>query len=340
LRPRKPHPTLGDLIQPSGLTAADVAFLANLQESTVSRYWSDPDWSDKISGKGLKALMAVIPGLGEHLQRSAIDQRLQQLTVELDTHGLTVNPTALNDAITSGTAVEHLTSALQAAARIMDGDSRAVTGHLARVFGRDQDQALGHLFHGLIVNPTPLLDAATGIADQLRSKRSAHAFMSVATIQHHTARATGNPDYGDYTCNTNQRAFMHRSTCIGLILATDDHDLVDRYADDIAHSTVATRIELWAMASYNRDIRPTGNFWLPKGVILTRTADEVLRELGAYNTAYSHYLARIFLPAALELDPTFGGRRHALATALLDRRAQIDDNQTSAHIARLLERIT
>jgi hypothetical protein len=340
LRPRKPDPTLGDLIRPTGMTAADLAFLTGVQESTVSRLWNDSEWSDRVTGRTFKAIAGVVPSIADHLACDAVTRRLHTHTQDIEHHGLTINHTALDDAVQEGTPVEHLATALRAAAKILDGDTRAATGHLARSFGRDQDQALAHLFDGLLTDPTPLLDAATALAEKLRGSRSPHAFMSIATIRHHVARTTGQLADPSQNLNGNQAAFMRRSSAIGLILATDDHDLVDRYAQDVTQSSLAARIELWSMVVYNRDARPTPDFWLPKGVILTRTADEVLRELAGYNNAYAIYLAAVFLPSALELDPTFGGRRPDLATALLDRRATINDKRTSAHIDQLLERIT
>jgi hypothetical protein len=45
---------------------SDVAFLAGLQESTVSRLWDSLDWLDRITGKSLQALIGTVPGVVEY----------------------------------------------------------------------------------------------------------------------------------------------------------------------------------------------------------------------------------------------------------------------------------
>jgi hypothetical protein len=117
----------------------------------------------------------------------------------------------------------------------------------------------------------------------------------------------------------------------------NDLDHVDRYATAVDGSTVASRVEDWSLPTYTRDARPSNDFWLPRSVTLPRTATEVLRELDNYPEANTYYLVRIYLPRALQQDPTFGGRLHDLARAL----AEIDptDTRIRPHLHALLDSI-
>jgi hypothetical protein len=333
---------LADLAEAAGFNAADLAFLSGLQESTISRLWTDPDWLDRVSGKSLQALIPVLPGVIDYMRSVSIDRRLGTLTAELERHGIVVDPEAIDTAIACGASEEHIGSALQAAAHIVRGDATLTAQHLTRFWGRDQDQVLAILFDsgpgGLIRNPAPLLDAAAAAADTLRAKAgsSFHAFMGYATVAHHTARSTGATISDEPVSGARQAAFLLRSTTIGLILATDDHDLVEDYATEVARSTVAGRVEDWALPTYTRDARASSDFYLPRSVPLHRTADEVLRELDAFNAAYVAYLVRVYLPRALQRDPRFAGRAGDLAAALLTRRDELTDRTTTQHLDTLV----
>jgi len=330
---------LADLAEDAGLTAADLATFAGLDGAIVRRLWLRDDWLDGLHATSLVALVGVLPGLLEHIGTVAVGQRLETVTADLADHGLTVNQEAVTDAIAGGVDDTHIGTALQSAALIVQGDPTAA-GHLARSFGRDQDHALGLVFDRLLDNPEPLLDAAAGMVDQLRCRRSTgHTFMAGAALRHHLARAGRRIDHQPPT-NANQAAFLRRSTAIGLVLASDDTDIVDAYASDVDRSSVAARVELWSMAAYVRDVRPGADFWVPRNVVLRNTATEVIRELADYNDAYCAYLAAVFLPRALALDPTFGGQRDALTAALRDRRERLDDSQHIDTLIRTLERTT
>lgn len=330
---------LGELADEAGYGRADLAFLAGLTKPTVGSLWSDPDWLDRINGKTLTSIVAVLPSVLTYMHHVAVGTRLHGITSDLDAHGLHVDPAAISTAIDDGAPEAAVATALQTASLIVAGDERAVTGHLARSFGRDQDQALGRLFAaagGLIIDPAPLLDAAAAMADGLRGRRnSPQAFMAGAALRHHVARATGHTLDDQPASNANQRAFLRRSTAIGLILATDDPSIVDRYASDLTRDRLASRIELWSMLAYNRDVRPTPDFWLPRDVILRHTATEALRELAEFNDTYAAYLARCFVPAALQLDPSFGGRRLDLVAALKERAEHATEQQTITHLGHL-----
>jgi hypothetical protein len=52
---RAAEPTaLADIAGAAGLGMSDVAFTAGLDESTISRLWTDPHWLDRITGASLQ----------------------------------------------------------------------------------------------------------------------------------------------------------------------------------------------------------------------------------------------------------------------------------------------
>jgi hypothetical protein len=355
LRPRNPPPdpgpdlvdrrTLGDIATGAGFTAADIAFLSGLEKSTISRCWADPDWLDRINGHTLQQLVPTVPGILDYLHTISTSKQLGDLTGTLARHGLTVNRAAMGDLIASGTAAEeHLTVTLRVAGNIITGDAGTAAKALTRFWGRGQDQVLSHLFDpgpaGLLVDTGPLLEGATVIADELRTRNgSFHGLMGFITIAHHIARATGTPLSPGPVYGGKYGAMFARSSTIGLILGTDDHDLVDRYARIVTRSRVAGAVEDWALPTYANDARVSTDFWLPKGVVLRFTADEVISELGDYNGAYAHYLTLVYLPRALAIDPSFGGRRGDLRTALLDKRQRISQKATCDTIDTLVRHL-
>lgn len=321
---------LADLAEQAGFGMADVAHLAGVQESTVSRLWHDDRWLDRIQGRTLQSLVAVIPGLLDYLRDASTARRFDGIVTELATAGITVDTDAVDRLILSGEAAEETVgSALMAASQVVRGDSVLAAKSLTRCWGRDLDAALHYVFDtgadGLLVDPVPLLTAAEVMAEDLRPKVSSpNSFLARATLVHHSARSTGATITDETPTNARQAAFLRRSTAIGLIIANDDHDLVDAYAREVAASPVAQRVELWALPSYCRDVRAAPDFWVPKGTKLVRTATEVIHELTAYPDAYTRYLVDVFLTHALSLDPQFGGRLTELHDALTARRERTD----------------
>lgn len=331
--------TLADLASAAGLTAADIAHLAGISEATVSRAWDNADWT-RVSTGTLFALIPVVPGLLDEVHAATTGQRFKAVTSELAGVGVNVNRAGVDELVTTGTREETIGSALAAAATILRGDVDEIARTLARFWGRDQDQVLGQVFTpgGLVVDPAPLLLAGAAAAGELlpRSGNSFHAFMAHAVLQHHTARSTGAVCTDAPTGGARQTAFLRRSTTIGLIISTGDLDLVDRYASDVARSPLAGRIEDWAHATYNRDVRPDPSWWVPRSVVLHRTAHQVLREIGDYPPAYVAYLVEVWLPRALARDPQFAGRALELAAALRQRR---DELPTTDHIDKMIRTI-
>ena len=56
----QPQP-LSKVTEDAGFTMSDVAFVAGLDESTVSRLWDDPRWLDRVSGRHYQSLALQCP---------------------------------------------------------------------------------------------------------------------------------------------------------------------------------------------------------------------------------------------------------------------------------------
>src|SRR5487761_697846 len=87
---------LSEIAADAGLAMSDVALIADLDESTVSRLWPDPNWLDRASGSTLQRLMASVPGLAEYVTTYSLGSRLSRLTAELADAGVGVDMTAVN----------------------------------------------------------------------------------------------------------------------------------------------------------------------------------------------------------------------------------------------------
>lgn len=88
-----------------------------------------------------------------------------------------------------------------------------------------------------------------------------------------------------------------------------------------------------------RDARPTTDFTLPRSLPLSRTAAEILREVGEYNDAYLHYLATVCLPRALRRDPTLGLQVSDLSRRLMKRMEGVTESETRRACEVLLQNI-
>lgn len=305
---------------------SDVAFLAGLNESTLSRLWDDPCWLDRISGKSLQALVSTIPRVGEYVLGYALRERHARLAKSLSKHGVTVNCDAFKALILDhGVAEQYLSNALNVALPIFEGDTDQAAAYLFRFWGRDQDFALSYLIGTsdgprLLLDPTPLVVAAVRIVDQLAArKNSFHAIVGQAALTHHLARVAGCPFSPDISIINRRNALSSRSLAIGRIIATNDLDLAVHYCSSIARNRFLSLIEEWSFPTYTHDARVTHDFSLPRSLILRNTANEVLREVDTYNDAYLYYLATTVVPTLLQRDASFGTRLPDLQKLLRNR---------------------
>ena len=100
----QPQP-LSKVTEDAGFTMSDVAFVASLDESTVSRLWDDSKWLDRISGRSLQALAASVPGVAEYFASHSVLSRRESLLKQLEAEGLVVNRPAL--LLSTNTDVPH-----------------------------------------------------------------------------------------------------------------------------------------------------------------------------------------------------------------------------------------
>jgi hypothetical protein len=339
-------PRFSQLADQAGLGIADVAVLAGVEESTVSRLWSAPDWLDRVRGRTLQALIAYVPGIAEYVADAPHQARFAQLVLDLAGAGVTVDvDQAARLPAEAGLPRPYVVHALEACLRIVRGDVQAATDYLPRFWGRAPDSALAALFRpagGLLVDVTPLLAAGAELAPQLnRSAYSFNAIMARSQLAHHVARATGQPPdlqrhHGELD---RQTAVALRSSTMGALAASDDPEPADRYRLLVDRHRAAELVEEWALPSWTRDCRPTMDMTLPGSLLLRGTAAEVLREIDSYGAGYLHYLVTVYVPRALELDPTFGLRVTELRTALFARRETVAEpaiRRSVDHLARTL----
>jgi hypothetical protein len=318
--------SLAYVAEASGFSVSDVAYLAGLEKSTVSRLWDDPAWLDRVSGSSLQALIRVVPGVAEHLCRHSLQIRRADLVEALVGAGLTVDQDVFRRLVeTERVPEQYLGNALEAALKIMHGDIPGTAAHLMRFWGRGQDYALGFLLDttlgkGLVANPAPLVEASSDMIDRLAGRTSSfHAIVAQATLTHHVAKTHGT-FLGQPTPGQHQTAFAFRSGMVGMIIQTNDLDLAKHYGRVVQDTHLLGLVEDWSFPTYMRDAQVTRDFSLPRSLLLRHTAEEVVRELASYNDAYVYYLATVYLPRSLRRDPTFGLRLPYLVAGIKSRR--------------------
>ena len=319
---------LREIAESLSFSIADVAYLSGLEESTISRLWNDPGWLDKISGKSLQALIFVLPGVAEIMTNYPLAVRRERILKEFAKLGVGVNRPAIKHLIAIGAVPEQFVgTALETGLHVLRGNDREAAGHLSRFWARDHDYVLTLLFdgrgNGLLKNNETLLEASRAMAERLATHgKSFHAFMGYVTLVHHVAKATGEIIAVPPTGGDRQVAFTARSSTMGLVISMNDIDAVERYGHSVNRQPLVRIVEDWAFPTYVRDARPTNDFTLPRSLTLSQTATEVLNEIKSYNEAYLYYLSSVYIPLALQRDPTFGNKAHQLAN-LLEQRAEL-----------------
>jgi hypothetical protein len=332
--------TLADIAGSAGLSQADTAFLAEVDESTVSRLWADPDWPRRASGATLDQLAASIAGVAEYLMARPFASRMPTLASALAGEGLDVDETAVSACQAAGVPLPYIVNALRAALHTVRGEDTEAAAYLARFWGRDQDRALEHLFGRgegrLLAEPAALVSASAGLAERLQG--SAHAFhptLATAVLAHHTRREV--PDPPQLTSVGDRRdAIRLRSTVMGRLIGHNDYDLAAGYGHLTDSCPVVALIEDWSFPTYARDVHPEPGFALPRALLLRNTAAEVVREVGEYSGAYVQYVVSVYLPRALARDPTFGLAAGQLAAAIRQRLDEDDDPALRAACNRAL----
>lgn len=327
-----PHvlPTaLSEIAEDAGFSLSDVALVADLDESTVSRLWPDANWLDRASGPSLQRLMASVPGLAEYVTSYSMGSRLSRLTAELAEAGVDVAADAVQACESGDISAPHVGNALQAALHVVRGDSKRAVPYLARFWGLDQDQALGRLFSDgpgrLLGNPGRLIEASAELAPRLR--RPGYSFNSIlaeANLAHYVEPVASSAP-STARLENRQDAMRLRSSVMGVLISNGDLDAALEY-EKIANSSQVLRVvEEWAFPTFTRDAKPDPGFSLPRSLLLQNTAQEVIKEIRSYSDAYVHYLLTVYVPLALARDRTFGLALPELKAAIADRLARDGD---------------
>ncbi|ADG99433.1 hypothetical protein Srot_3006 [Segniliparus rotundus DSM 44985] len=322
---------LATFAERSGLSLSDVAFLSGLEESTVSRLWRSEDWLERVKGKTLQALIAVLPGVAEHMVSDTLRQRRKQLLEGLGEVDLHVDLDAFRRLVRVEKMPEQLlANALDAALSVMGGDPQKAAAHLARFWGRPQDRALGLLWRsaaagGVFVDPTPLVQTAVELVSRLgENTHSHHAMLGHATLSHHVVKSTGMLVFEPDDNGLSRRTVMsYRSTTIGRIIQSGDFDEAQRYIHLVRKSPLLGMVERWSFPTYNRDAPATTDFSLPGSVLLRNTASELLVDLRTENEAYFLYLVGAAVPSMLRSDPTLGLQAGEVRDAVRERSSEI-----------------
>jgi hypothetical protein len=340
-RPDEPL-ALSEIATDAGLALSDMALIAGLDESTVSRLWSDPGWLERASGSSLQRLIASIPGLAEYVTAHSLASRISRLATQLGDAGIDVDVASIEACENDGTPVPHVGNALQTALYLVRGDGGKAVSHLARFWGRDQDQVLGRLFSAdqdrLLENPGRLIDASAELIPRLRRPGySFHSILAEAALVHHVGSAL---DDGTIArIESRQEAMSLRSSVTGILISSGDFDAALRYERAVDRSPVLRVVEEWSFPTFTRDAHPDPAFSLPRSLLLRNTAQEVIHEIGSYPDAYVHYLLTVYVPLALSRDPTFGLGLPKLKAALLNRLSRGGDPRLRALCERTLRQI-
>ncbi|KPM55674.1 hypothetical protein ACG83_10315 [Frankia sp. R43] len=335
---------LSQIAERTGLGIADVALLAGIDETTIGRLWSAPDWLDRVRGRTLQALIAAVPGIAEHVTTAPQQARLAELIRDLAGEGIAVNVAQADRLAERGIPRPYLLHALDACLRIVRRDLAAATEYLPRFWGRIPDDALSALFQpgGLIIDTATLITSAAELVPQMvRRSYSFNTVLAQAHLAHHVAKATGDPvELGGDTGSLDRRAaFALRSNTMGALATTADIEPAERYRRLVDAEPVVRLVEEWAFPSWTRDCRPSADMSLPGSILLRNTAAEVLREIDSYGEGYLYYLATAYLPLALAQDGTFGLRVDELRAALLARRDTVNDSAARRSVDDLIRRL-
>ncbi len=340
-----PASRLSQLGDRAGLGIADVALLAGVDESTISRLWSAPDWLDRVRGRTLQALIAAVPGVAEYVADAPQQARFAALVASLAAVGVTVDVAqAARLPERAGIPRPYITHALEACLRVVRRDVPAAAEYLPRFWGRGPDAALEALFQGgLLVDVTPLLAAAAELIPQMVSRSySFNLTLAQAHLAHHVAKVTGAPsDLGTASGDLDRRAaFTLRSNTMGALATTADIEPAERYHQLVEAEPAVRLVEEWAFPSWMRDCRPSADMSLPGSILLRQTAAEVLREIDSYGEGYLYYLVTTYLPLALGQDATFGLRVDDLRAALILRRDTLDNPTVRRSVDTLTSHLT
>lgn len=330
-----PDRSLAAIADSESFNLSDIAFVAKIPKSTLSRLWHDTGWLDRVSGSTLQQLLAVLPSVGEYVTERSVSARFAEVRSACESAGLALRTDDLR-MLSAGYPPQFVLTTLEAAVSIVRLDRRRAFACLARCWGARYDTALDALFadppSGLLANAEPLVRCALQLAQPLRrDDNSLRSTLGRGMLVHKLTKLGGGRIARDHDFDTRDSAFRYRSTVMGLLLETDDLDLAEYYGRLVSESWLLRRNELWSLASYSADIPATADFSIPV-TKLVRTAEEVVTDLDRRSDAYVHYLLSSAIPVLLQTDPRFGGKQDELRAAIVSRIERVP-NRMSKDIA-------
>ncbi|MFR9751388.1 hypothetical protein ACL02S_10160 [Nocardia sp. 004] len=305
---------------------ADVAFLAQVPSSTLSRLWQEESWLDGVSGVTLQRLITAVPGLARYVEGRSNAARLASALRRCAESGLTVRRDRLEMLVAQGQCVQYLATALEAAAGVMRGNERDAVSNLARCWGAKQSAALDAIVipaASVLADPGEVVDKALQLIDAVDTGTNClHTTVGYGILVHKLTRLTGavpaeiSPDTAE-RCS----AFAYRSGAIGVLLQTNDLDTAVAYHRELKANPLLRRNELWSLASFSADIPQTPQLALAGATGLSRTAMDVIGDVADRNDAYLHYLVTTAIPLLLSYDPSFGASKDILRQVVGNRLA-------------------
>ncbi|RJO77679.1 hypothetical protein D5S18_08070 [Nocardia panacis] len=337
---------LSDIAAADLLSMADVAVLAHVPASTLSRLWQDASWLDRVSGATLQQLIAAVPKVAGYVRMRSHAAHLGSVLRVCDESGLELRHDRLGEVVGEGGAVHCLATALAAAAGIMRMDRHCATSHLARCWGVRQSEALDMVMaappDGVLAEPIRLIEQASQLIDIIDTgANSLHTTVGHGILVHKMTKLTGTvPREVLPAAAERASAFAYRSSVVGLLMATNDFDVAVAYQRRLMANPLLRRNELWSLATFCGDIPQSSDFALAAGRGMRRTAAEVTTDVLDLNEAYLQYLVSAAIPVVLEYDSSFGSARDTLVHALGERLERgIVDKQLRAACASLLKSV-
>ncbi|MFI6865562.1 hypothetical protein [Nocardia sp. NPDC050406] len=217
-----------------------------------------------------------------------------------------------------------MATALEAAAGVMRGDSRAAVSSFARCWGAQQSVALDVIVtpdSSVVIHPETVVTRALRLIDSVNTSTNClHTTVGFGILVHKLTKLTGTvPAHIASTTAERCSAFSYRSGVIGLLLRTNELDAAIAYHRELEYSALLQRNEIWSLGTFGGDIPQTPQLILSGKPRLTRTAANVIADVTDLNDAYLYYLVTTAVPVLLSYDPTFGAAKDKLAQAISER---------------------
>ncbi|QOF34643.1 hypothetical protein [Mycobacteroides abscessus] len=305
----------------SGLRAVDVARISGVSQSTLSRFWEDPNWLEHVGGATLARLTAVFPPIDHYVRASGERIRINAAVQLVRTTGTEVRDEEVSRLLVSAPTSAVIT-ALFAAVQMINGHHSDASRMLSVGWSQKSNQVVDSLFahdesniledsdkflmssHYFLENSPPISSHAEVVGYGIVKHK-------LTKIGHEPALSDHHPKFEDSI------AFLDRSKVIGRILRENDLAMVDWYRKRVATQNELASNEIWSHATYSHDI-PIRLRKLPRQIRLRSATLMAINDIQTQNDAYAYYLLTVALPLFLAADPQVGGHGKPLLEKLRD----------------------